>query len=102
MTPVFHVLQPTPAVPWYIHPAQAPLAWQRLAEGAFGFGFVVVNIENGPGRGPQDPYYREPLARGVENGRASRGRVPRTRRSTEQGGRPPLEKPRMFLGLNNP
>lgn len=65
MTPVFHVLQPTPAVPWYIHPAQAPLAWQRLAEGAFGFGFVVVNIENGPGRGPQDPYYREPLARGL-------------------------------------
>ena len=55
MTPVFHVLQPTPAGPWYIHPAQAPLAWQRLAEGAFGFGFVVVNIENGPGHGRPGP-----------------------------------------------
>lgn len=62
---MFDVCKPTPAVPWYIHPAEAPLAWQRLVDGAFGFGFVVVNVENGPGRAPNDPYYAEPFTRGL-------------------------------------
>ena len=30
---MFDAPQPTPAVPWYIHPVEAPLAWQRLADG---------------------------------------------------------------------
>ena len=49
------------AVPMYVHPVLAPQAWQRLAEGDLGGGFVVVNAADGPGTAV-DPAYTEVLA----------------------------------------
>lgn len=52
---------PRPGIPWYVHPAEDPVAWRRLgalladADG-LGDGFVVVNVHNGPGAA-DDPYY---------------------------------------------
>lgn len=49
-------MSPVPrlAVPWYVHPAADPDAWARLGErfrGAHGRadGFVVLNVDSGPG-----------------------------------------------------
>lgn len=52
---------PRPGVPWYVHPAQDPEAWARLGavfRGADGVadGFVVLNVDSGPGE-EADVYY---------------------------------------------
>ncbi|MHC5559859.1 spherulation-specific family 4 protein [Kocuria sp. U4B] len=57
---------PSPGVPWYVHPAEDPPAWQRLARyfaSASGIddGFVVVNVHNGPGK-DRDSYYLPALS----------------------------------------
>lgn len=44
------------AVPWYVHPAEDPEAWARLASRRPRSSFVVVNVHDGPG-GPGDPWY---------------------------------------------
>ncbi|WP_328990167.1 spherulation-specific family 4 protein [Kribbella sp. NBC_01245] len=49
------------AIPWYVHPAEDPGQWTRLAELAGQLAFVVVNIANGPGDA-DDPYYPAALA----------------------------------------
>jgi hypothetical protein len=49
-----------PAVPWYIHPAEDPAAWQALAVSAPRPSFVVVNVHDGPGEA-DDPWYPEAL-----------------------------------------
>ena len=59
--------RPRPGIPWYVHPAEDPAAWERLAvdlAGADGVddGFVVVNVHDGPGE-EDDPYYGPALAR---------------------------------------
>ena len=46
------------AAPWYVHPAEAPAAWNSLLTGS-DLSFAVVNAANGPS--PWDPYYREVL-----------------------------------------
>jgi hypothetical protein len=48
------------ALPWYVHPAEDPDAWQRLALQSPRPSFVVVNVHNGPGE-PDDPWYPEAL-----------------------------------------
>ena len=50
-----------PALPWYVHPAEDPGAWRRLAGHAPRPSFVVVNVHNGPGE-PDDPWYPDALA----------------------------------------
>jgi hypothetical protein len=50
-----------PALPWYIHPAEDPEAWRRLAETTPRPSFVVANVHDGPGK-PDDPWYPEALA----------------------------------------
>lgn len=57
--------EPRPGVPWYIHPAEDPLAWQRLAAGDYGFAFAVINVSSGPGAIPDDDYYGPALADGL-------------------------------------
>jgi hypothetical protein len=49
-------------LPWYVHPAEDPAAWDQLAQLAPRPSFVVVNVHNGPGE-PTDPWYPEALAR---------------------------------------
>ncbi|MFC0627198.1 spherulation-specific family 4 protein [Kribbella deserti] len=49
------------AIPWYVHPAEDPAQWTRLAELADRIAFVVVNVASGPGEA-DDPYYPEALA----------------------------------------
>lgn len=49
-------MKPHVAVPWYVHPAEDPDAWARLARGEQPTSFVVVNVHDGPGS-PDDPYY---------------------------------------------
>lgn len=49
------------AAPWYVHPAAAPSAWRRLGEGD-SVELAVVNVANGPGTAPDDPYYGPALA----------------------------------------
>ncbi|MFD7168087.1 spherulation-specific family 4 protein [Streptomyces violascens] len=46
-------------VPLYVHPAEDPAAWQRLAEAADGLYGVVLNAADGPGAAP-DPAFVEP------------------------------------------
>lgn len=62
------VSRPGLAVPFYVHPTQAPEAWSRLRSGELGVGLAVVNVHNGvgaePGSGP-DPAYRDSLAEGA-------------------------------------
>lgn len=53
---------PRPAAPWYVHPTQDAVAWERLRAGT-GLAFAVVNVADGPGD-PSDPYYRDALAPG--------------------------------------
>lgn len=48
-------------VPWYVHPAGDPAAWEELRALAPALGFVVVNVHDGPGA-PDDPYYPPALA----------------------------------------
>jgi hypothetical protein len=48
-------------VPWYVHPAADPAAWDELLTLAPMLGFVVVNVNDGPG-GVDDPYYPAALA----------------------------------------
>ena len=57
---------PRPGVPWYVHPALDPDAWARLASrvrGAHGVadGFVVLNVDSGPGE-EGDAYYPAAVA----------------------------------------
>ncbi|MFD9637750.1 spherulation-specific family 4 protein, partial [Streptomyces violascens] len=47
-------------VPLYVHPAEDPAAWQRLAEAADGLYGVVLNAADGPGAAP-DPAFVEPV-----------------------------------------
>ncbi len=49
------------AVPWYVHPAEAPEQWQRLAALGDRVEFAVVNVADGPGPAG-DPYYPQALA----------------------------------------
>lgn len=49
------------AVPFYVHPAEAPEQWQRLAALADRVEFAVVNVADGPGP-VGDPYYPQALA----------------------------------------
>ncbi|MCW2699432.1 MAG: putative signal peptide protein [Blastococcus sp.] len=44
------------ALPWYIHPAEDPGAWQALAASTLRPSFVVVNVHDGPGRA-DDSWY---------------------------------------------
>jgi hypothetical protein len=46
------------AVPAYVHPAEDPETWTRLAQLGSLARFVVVNVDNGPGAA-DDPYYPE-------------------------------------------
>lgn len=55
------------AVPWYVHPAEAPEQWQRLAALGDRVEFAVVNVADGPGL-PGDPYYPQALAMLREHG----------------------------------
>ncbi|WOQ18658.1 spherulation-specific family 4 protein [Raineyella sp. W15-4] len=48
------------AAPWYVHPLEAPAAWERLRAGEAGLAFAVVNVADGPGR-EVDGSYREAL-----------------------------------------
>lgn len=43
--------------PWYVHPADNPQAWRNLLSGGLAIQHAVVNIHNGPGDRPRDPYY---------------------------------------------
>ncbi|MEU3370083.1 spherulation-specific family 4 protein [Streptomyces sp. NPDC006711] len=47
-------------VPLYVHPAEDPLAWQRLTEAAAGLYGVVLNAADGPGAVP-DPAFAGPV-----------------------------------------
>lgn len=55
-----------PGIPFYVHPAAAPLAWTELGV-RFSWatgpddGFVVLNVANGPGAA-DDPYYPAAIA----------------------------------------
>ncbi|WP_432943042.1 spherulation-specific family 4 protein [Kribbella sp. CA-253562] len=49
------------AVPWYVHPAEDPEQWRRLAALGDRVEFAVVNVADGPGQ-PGDPYYPQALA----------------------------------------
>jgi hypothetical protein len=49
------------AVPWYVHPAESPEQWRRLAALGDRVAFAVVNVADGPGSA-DDPYYPEALA----------------------------------------
>lgn len=49
------------AIPWYVHPAEDPDAWNALAALSPRPSFVVVNVHDGPGD-PADPYYPAALA----------------------------------------
>ncbi|MEA5154280.1 spherulation-specific family 4 protein [Raineyella sp.] len=48
------------AAPWYVHPLEAPAAWERLRAGRAGLAFAVVNVSDGPGPAT-DGCYREAL-----------------------------------------
>ncbi|MCC9206224.1 spherulation-specific family 4 protein [Arthrobacter sp. zg-Y769] len=50
------------ALPWYVHPAEAPQDWAWLAGRHRDVSFVVANVHNGPGT-DSDEYYPEALAR---------------------------------------
>jgi len=50
------------ALPWYVHPAEDPAAWEQLAQLTPRPSFVVVNVHDGPGR-PDDEWYPAALAR---------------------------------------
>ncbi|MDO5683813.1 MAG: spherulation-specific family 4 protein, partial [Propionibacteriaceae bacterium] len=49
------------AVPFYLHPAEHPTAWQALLSGRLDVAFAVVNVFDGPGQ-DVDPYYAPVLA----------------------------------------
>jgi len=49
-------------LPWYVHPAEDPCAWDTLAARVPRPSFVVVNVHNGPGD-PDDEWYPGALAR---------------------------------------
>jgi hypothetical protein len=50
------------ALPWYVHPAEDPAAWEELATVTPRPSFVVVNVHDGPGK-PDDPWYPAALAK---------------------------------------
>lgn len=50
------------AVPFYLHPAEHPAAWDALLTGDLGVEFAVVNVSDGPG-GAVDEYYHPVLSR---------------------------------------
>lgn len=50
-----------PAIPWYVHPAEAPREWAWLGARRRKLAFAVVNVHNGPGR-DDDAYYPEAVA----------------------------------------
>lgn len=49
------------ALPWYVHPAEAPREWAWLAARRREVSFVVVNVHNGPGP-DNDEYYPDAVA----------------------------------------
>lgn len=49
------------AIPWYVHPAEAPEDWAWLADQGSAVSFAVVNVSNGPGS-EDDPYYPDAVA----------------------------------------
>lgn len=49
------------ALPWYVHPAEAPQEWAWLASQRRKVSFAVVNVHNGPGR-DDDEYYPDAMA----------------------------------------
>ncbi|HET6296491.1 MAG TPA: spherulation-specific family 4 protein [Kribbella sp.] len=57
------------AIPWYLHPAEAPEQWAELIKQAqLGrVAFAVVNVDSGPGA-EEDPYYPRALASLREGG----------------------------------
>ncbi|MEC5200175.1 hypothetical protein RCH21_002418 [Arthrobacter sp. PL16] len=54
------------ALPWYVHPAEAPQDWAWLAAQRRNVSFAVLNVHNGPGQ-DDDEYYPEaiPTLRGI-------------------------------------
>lgn len=50
------------AIPWYVHPAEAPQEWDWLASQHPEVAFAVVNVHNGPGH-DDDEYYPAAVAR---------------------------------------
>ncbi|KAD3515440.1 hypothetical protein GD627_14395 [Arthrobacter yangruifuii] len=52
--------RPRLALPWYVHPAEAPREWNWLAARR-DVAFAVVNVHNGPGT-ENDAYYPDALA----------------------------------------
>lgn len=50
------------AVPFYLHPAEHPAAWDALLTGDLGVEFAVVNVSDGPGDAV-DEYYHPVLSR---------------------------------------
>ena len=49
------------AIPWYVHPAEAPREWAWLGSRRRKLAFAVVNVHNGPGR-DDDAYYPAAVA----------------------------------------
>lgn len=49
------------ALPWYVHPAEAPLEWAWLAAQRRTVAFAVVNVHNGPGP-EHNEYYPDAIA----------------------------------------
>jgi len=47
---------PLLVVPAYFHPAVSPRQWQWLAEHASRLRLVILNVDSGPGSGPQDVF----------------------------------------------
>jgi hypothetical protein len=62
------------AVPAYFHPAEAPAAWERLAQCAHRLRFVVINVSGGAGD-RLDPDYLPVVARLHDNGVQTAGYV---------------------------
>lgn len=49
------------AIPWYVHPAEAPQEWSWLAAQRRKISFAVLNVHDGPG-GDNDEYYPAAVA----------------------------------------
>ena len=49
------------AIPWYVHPAEAPQEWEWLAAQRREVSFAVINVHNGPGAA-DDAYYPAAVA----------------------------------------
>ncbi len=49
------------AIPWYVHPAEAPQEWAWLSAQGQSVSFAVLNVHNGPGH-DDDEYYPAAVA----------------------------------------